>query len=65
VIYDGRRQGLVEWKGQNQPEIELNNASVPMMTKQPSSSSVTLTLVWVPESKLMPLTPVRSMSPIL
>jgi hypothetical protein len=22
VIYDGRRQGLVDWEGQNQPEIE-------------------------------------------
>jgi hypothetical protein len=28
VIYDGMRQGLVEWKGQNQPEIELNDATV-------------------------------------
>jgi hypothetical protein len=28
VIYDGRRGGLVEWEGQNQPEIELNDASV-------------------------------------
>jgi hypothetical protein len=27
VIYDGRRQGLVEWEGHNQPEIELNDAS--------------------------------------
>ena len=24
MIYGGRRQGLVEWEGQNQPEIELN-----------------------------------------
>jgi hypothetical protein len=23
VIYDGKQQGLVEWEGQNQPEIEL------------------------------------------
>jgi hypothetical protein len=27
VIYDGRRQGFVEWEGQNQREIELNDAS--------------------------------------
>ena len=27
VIYDGRRQGLVEWEDQNQPEIELNAAT--------------------------------------
>ena len=25
MIYDGRRQGLVEWEGQNQPKIELND----------------------------------------
>jgi hypothetical protein len=23
-----RRQGFVKWEGQNQPEMELNNASV-------------------------------------
>ena len=28
VIYDGRRQGLVEWEGQIQPEIELNDATI-------------------------------------
>jgi hypothetical protein len=28
VIYGGRRQGLVEWEGQNQAEIELNDATV-------------------------------------
>src|SRR4030095_2324328 len=28
VIYAERRQGLVEWEGQNQPEIELNDATV-------------------------------------
>jgi len=27
VIYGGRRQVLVEWEGQNQPEIELSDAS--------------------------------------
>jgi hypothetical protein len=27
VIYGGRRQGLVEWEGQNQPEIELYDAT--------------------------------------
>ena len=27
-IYEGRRQIFVEWKGQNQPEIELNDATV-------------------------------------
>ena len=30
MIYDGRRQGLVEWEGQNQAEIELNDASRPV-----------------------------------
>ena len=24
----GRRQGLVEWEGQNQPQIELNDATI-------------------------------------
>jgi hypothetical protein len=28
VIYDGRRQGFVNEEGQNQPEIELNDASI-------------------------------------
>jgi hypothetical protein len=28
VIYGGRRQELVEWEGQNQPEIELNDVSM-------------------------------------
>src|SRR4029434_6714592 len=27
-LHGGRRQVLVEWEGQNQPEIELNDASV-------------------------------------
>jgi hypothetical protein len=41
VIYDGMRQGLVEWEGQNQPEIELNDAS----DKSPGESSA-LPLHW-------------------
>jgi hypothetical protein len=27
-LHDGRRQGLVEWEGQNQPKIELNVAVI-------------------------------------
>src|SRR6266550_3748364 len=27
-LHSAKRQGLVEWEGQNQPEIELNDASV-------------------------------------
>jgi hypothetical protein len=27
-LHGGRRQVLVEWEGQNQPEIELNDASI-------------------------------------
>jgi hypothetical protein len=27
-LHGGRRQVLVEWESQNQPEIELNDASV-------------------------------------
>jgi hypothetical protein len=29
VIYGGRRQGLVEWEGQNQPEIDARNDMQP------------------------------------
>jgi hypothetical protein len=27
-LHGGRRQVLVEWEGQNQPEIELNDATI-------------------------------------
>ena len=27
-LHDGRRQGLVQWEGQNQPEIKLHDATV-------------------------------------
>jgi len=27
-LHGGRRQGLVEWEGQNQPRIELKDATV-------------------------------------
>jgi len=31
VIYGGGRQVFVEQEGQNQPEIELNDATVPVL----------------------------------
>ena len=31
VIYGSRRQGLVEWEGQKQPEIELNDSNSPVL----------------------------------
>jgi hypothetical protein len=42
VIYDGKQQGLVEWEGQNQPEIELYDATVASCTIKWLENSVDL-----------------------
>jgi hypothetical protein len=42
VIYDGKQQGLVEWEGQNQPEIELDDATVASCTIKSLENSVDL-----------------------
>jgi len=42
VIYDGRRQLLVEWEGHNQPEIELNGRRDNRMRRKIGSSEKTI-----------------------
>jgi hypothetical protein len=42
VIYDGKQQDLVEWEGQNQPEIELDDATVVSCTIKSLENSVDL-----------------------
>jgi hypothetical protein len=44
VIYGGRRQVLVEWEGWNQPEIELNDATVASSRMKSLENSVQLEL---------------------
>jgi hypothetical protein len=43
-IYEGRRQIFVEWKGQNQPEIALNDASI--VIERTSLSRIREVLMW-------------------